>query len=74
METQPATKKMPPPDGTVEDWRAQKTLVWASHCLVTLRTFYRQTLSLAYGFVPFEIAAPGLPGSICILYIIIHTY
>ncbi len=59
-ETQPANTKTPPPDGTAED---KKNSVWASHCLVTLHTFYRQILSLVDSFFLPETSAPGCPGT-----------
>ena len=62
--------------GTAEGSFTQKTRVWASQWLVTLCTFYRQSLSLTYSFF-FETSAPGLPGSTSIyirIYIYIYTY
>ena len=46
------------PIGTSPPWNGwrlvrTKTSVWASHWLVSLRTFYRQILSLAYSCFPF---------------------
>lgn len=38
---------------------ARKNSIWASHWLVGLRTFQRQSLFLDYGFFPPETSAPG---------------
>ena len=47
-ETQPAATKTALPDETAEGWCIQKNSVWAARWLVTLHSFYKQILSLAY--------------------------
>ena len=50
-------------------WRLvhTKNSVWASHWLVALRTFYRQSLFWFILVSPLETSAPGLPGSTRVL-------
>ena len=65
---QPTTSKQVTTSPPWNGWRLvhSKNSVWASQWLVTLCTFYRQSLSLTYSFF-FETSAPGLPGSTCII-------
>ncbi len=42
-----------------------KHSVWALHCWVAWRTFYRQILSLVYSLFLPETSAPGSPGNYC---------
>ena len=65
---QPTASKQVTTSPPWNGWRLlhSKNSVWASQWLVTLCTFYRQILTLAYSFF-FETSAPGLPGPTCIL-------
>ena len=65
---QPTTSKQVTTSPPWNGWRLvhSKNSVWASQWLVTLCTFYRQSLSLTYSFF-FETSAPGLPGSTCMM-------